>query len=380
MTAGADAVGREKGLMIKGVNLGNWLVLEKWMSPDLFAGTDAEDETQLCSDLEDVAKRERLTVHRDSYVTERDFAYLANHRIDAVRIPVPFFVFGDYPPYIGCAEYLDRAFDWAEKYQIKILIDLHTVPDGQNGFDNGGMCGVCKWHKNPAHVEFVLTVLEQLAIRYRARPALWGIEVLNEPISQELWDVIDLPSRYPPRDPEYARGSEPVPTGFLKDFYLEAYRRIRAQSDDVTVVFHDGFRIREWDGFFSGPPFERIVVDTHLYLMEYTPEPGDEGLGGYLDHIRGKFSRTVQEMSGQFPLIVGEWCLEPMSPGAAALTREQRHGFYRSLAYAQLGAWDGAAGWFFWNYKLLVNGSHLDGWDLGKSVELGYLPGSLGQK
>ena len=26
---------------IKGVNLGNWLVLEKWMSPELFAGTTA---------------------------------------------------------------------------------------------------------------------------------------------------------------------------------------------------------------------------------------------------------------------------------------------------------------------------------------------------
>ena len=33
--------------MIKGVNLGNWLVLEKWMSPGLFAGTEAEDESQL---------------------------------------------------------------------------------------------------------------------------------------------------------------------------------------------------------------------------------------------------------------------------------------------------------------------------------------------
>jgi glucan 1,3-beta-glucosidase len=99
MTPGADEVSsRGKDLMIKGVNLGNWLVLEKWMNPDLFAGTEAEDETQLCSDLEDVAKRERFKVHRDSYVTERDFAYLANHRIDAVRIPVPFFVFGDYPP------------------------------------------------------------------------------------------------------------------------------------------------------------------------------------------------------------------------------------------------------------------------------------------
>ena len=246
------------------------------MSPDLFAGTEAADETQLFSDLDDVAKRERLRVHRDSYVTERDFAYLANHRVHAVRIPVPFFIFGDYPPYLGCIEYLDRAFDWAEKYKIKILIDLHTVPDGQNGFDNGGICGVCKWHKNAAHVEFVLTVLEELTSRYRARMALWGIEVLNEPISQELWDAIDVPHRYPPRDPGYARGSEPVPTGFLKDFYAAAYRKIRAQSDDVTIVFHDGFRIRDWDGFFSSPQFERIIVDTHLYLMEYTPGTGDE--------------------------------------------------------------------------------------------------------
>ena len=90
--------------MIKGVNLGNWLVLEKWMSPGLFADTEAEDETQLSCDLADVI--ERLTAHRDSYITERDFAYLARHGIDTVRIPVPFFIFGDYPPYVGCVEYL----------------------------------------------------------------------------------------------------------------------------------------------------------------------------------------------------------------------------------------------------------------------------------
>ena len=30
---------------IRGTNLGNWLVLEKWMSPQLFEGCDAEDET-----------------------------------------------------------------------------------------------------------------------------------------------------------------------------------------------------------------------------------------------------------------------------------------------------------------------------------------------
>ena len=31
-------------MYVKGVNLGNWLVLEKWMSPALFEGTTAEED------------------------------------------------------------------------------------------------------------------------------------------------------------------------------------------------------------------------------------------------------------------------------------------------------------------------------------------------
>lgn len=36
---------------VKGGNLGNWLVLEKWMSPALFEGTTAEDEYYLARQL-----------------------------------------------------------------------------------------------------------------------------------------------------------------------------------------------------------------------------------------------------------------------------------------------------------------------------------------
>ena len=38
-------------MKVKGVNLGNWLVLEKWMSPSLFDGTTAEDEYYLPTQL-----------------------------------------------------------------------------------------------------------------------------------------------------------------------------------------------------------------------------------------------------------------------------------------------------------------------------------------
>jgi glucan 1,3-beta-glucosidase len=357
--------------MVKGVNLGNWLVLEKWMSPKLFEGTTAEDETYLCKELSEVAKQERLKTHRDSYITDRDFAYLADKGMDMVRIPVPFFIFGDYEPFAGCIQYLDRAFDWAEKYGLKVLLDLHTVPGSQNGFDNGGICGVCRWHKNPADVAFAITVLEKLVLRYKDRQNLWGISPLNEPISQELWDIIDLPNRYKAVDPEAARDSEPVPTAFLKQFYTEAYRRIRAISQRVAIVFQDGFRVREWVGFLKEPEFHNFFVDIHLYLMGYH---GEQTLEGYLAHIEREFAGTVKEMSAHFPLIVGEWCINASSRPLAGLSIAEKRPFYQQIAAAQLKAWESAAGWFYWSYKLNRDEPGVDGWDMGKAMELGYFP------
>ena len=161
-------------MYIKGVNLGNWLVLEKWMSPALFAGTTAEDEYYLPRQLSKEVYEARIKVHRAEYISERDFVAIKAMGMEAVRIPVPYFIFGDREPFIGCVEELDKAFNWAEKYGLQILIDLHTAPEGQNGFDNGGICGVCKWSKNPEEVEFVLTVLERLAKRYGKRKGAVG--------------------------------------------------------------------------------------------------------------------------------------------------------------------------------------------------------------
>ena len=143
-------------MKVKGVNLGNWLVLEKWMSPALFDGTTAEDEYYLPRQLSKEVYEARIKIHRSEYITERDFVTIKSMGMEAVR----------------CTEELDKAFNWAEAYGLQILIDLHTAPLSQNGFDNGGISGVCKWAQNPEEVEFVLTVLERLARRYGTRKGL----------------------------------------------------------------------------------------------------------------------------------------------------------------------------------------------------------------
>ncbi len=87
-------------MYVKGVNLGNWLVLEKWMSPALFDGTTAEDEYYLPSQLSKEVYEARIKIHRAEYITEGDFVRIKAMGLDTVRIPVPYFIFGDRPPAI----------------------------------------------------------------------------------------------------------------------------------------------------------------------------------------------------------------------------------------------------------------------------------------
>ena len=359
---------------IHGVNLGNWLVLEKWMHPELFAGVDAEDETDLCRMLPREELEARLKKHRDTYITLEDFKWIKAHGLNTVRIPVPHFIFGDDPafcdPYVPCIEYLDKAFDWADETGLKILIDLHTAPDGQNGFDNGGICGVCKFWQKPEDVARVIKVLGMLSARYADRDALFGVQILNEPVSPEMWNFV--PKRYPPRDPEYAAGSGGVPFEFLCSFYKKAYHEIRKYlGEDKVVMFHDGFRLKMWKEFMQTEEFKNVWLDTHIYMMM----PGAMETKDMADLVLGQYRKDIREMSKHFPVVVGEWCLSHQACGMDEMTEWEKKLSYRMMADAQLTAWDESAGFFFWSYKLI---SEPAGWDFRKCVEKGWLPDVIG--
>ena len=369
---------------IHGTNLGNWLVLEKWMKPDLFASTKTEDETWLSRKLSAEEFADLIKEHRDTYICEEDFRYIAETGLNTVRLPVPYFTFGDRPPFVGCLPWIDKAFDWAEKYGLRILLDLHTVPYSQNGYDNGGITGVCKWCKHPEEVEFALTVLEQLAERYGKRTGLYGIEVLNEPIS---WIVyVTAPSTGKAVDKEEAKGSGYVPLPFLKSFYTEAYKRIRRyMGTDKTVVFHDGFRLTSWNRFFRESKFENVALDTHIYIFameSFAPVSKPWVYKLFINMNRRQIARVQKYV----PVIVGEWCIcnkyadrtGKSIMEAEEYEREQRKK-YREIAGFELDAWGEAAGWFYWNYQLLrdrnepVDESWKESWDFARCFNHGWL-------
>lgn len=373
----------EKG-QIRGTNLGNWLVLEKWMDPRNYADTDAADEAWLYRRSKPDHLWKRLCAHRDTYITEADFQRIAQSGLSAVRIPVPYYIFGDRPPCVGCISYLDRAFDWAERYRLKILIDLHTTPGGQNGYDNGGITGVCKWHKMPDEVEFVLSVLERLAERYGRREGLMGIEALNEPISFLVWWT--SPSSFQARDKKEARESGFVPLRFLKRFYKDAYQRMRKHlPKEKVIVFHDGFRLGRWKDFFVKSGMKNVMLDTHIYILAMEKLIPLHKMWMYRLFIQSQ-KRLIGRAQKYTPVIVGEWSLCNMwsekMPESVMLeedARRERNKKYQKIAQMELDAWENAAGWFYWNYSLTketnieLEHSWLDSWDLRRCRKNGWL-------
>ena len=385
---------------IKGVNLGNWLVLEKWMSPALFEGTTAEDEYYLPTQLSPEVYEARIKIHRSEYITERDFAAIKRIGLNSVRIPVPYFIFGDRPPFIGCIRELDKAFSWAEKYGLKILIDLHTAPMSQNGFDNGGLSGVCRWSQLPEEVEYVLCVLEKLAQRYGHREGLLGITPINEPVTEPAWSMMEVQKRYPAVDPRLAAGTAPNTMEFLKKFYRDAYDRIHPYlGADKYVVFHDAFRLKDWKEFLEESKFENVMLDTHQYLMMAEMMGCDQTPEGYTEYIRNNYVRDIAEVQQYVDVVCGEWCLfnscavgmdtrggqsvlngVDFSRNTGAMDQEEKKRLYQQLAKEQLAAWKQGAGYFYWSYKLLLDTvnepewANWDSWDLGKCVDEGWFP------
>ena len=363
---------KQAGMKLRGVNLGSWLVLEKWMVPSLFEGLAATDETTWCAEL-GAAAGEKLQRHWDSFVTRDDFAWLAEHGLNAVRIPLGHWIFGaDYPyhpsyganrhPFVvGGIAVLDRAMDWAQEFGLRVVLDLHAAPGCQNGFDNGGIKDICEWHTRPEYLEHSLGVLERLAERYRDHPALHAIEVLNEP----RWDV---------------------PTDYLKSYYLAAYERIRQHcpAERVAVVFHDGFRsFREYLGFMQEPDYRNVIFDIHRYQCF---ERGDIDMDIY-GHIRKAAGEWKQEADAiitelGLPTFCGEWSLgldlkvvSLWAEGPFNHALEQMDGFqeavaYRGYAASQLATYEKYLGWFFWSYKTETTPA----WCFRECVARGWLP------
>ena len=140
-----------------GTNIGGWLVLEPWITPSLFyrflGKTQSEgvgvDSYTFCEALGAVEANKVLRAHWDAWVTEDHVKQLAEREVEIVRLPIGDWTLKQYEAYKGCmdgaADKIDWFLDTADKYGIKVLLDVHGVKDSQNGNDNSGRTTPFTW-------------------------------------------------------------------------------------------------------------------------------------------------------------------------------------------------------------------------------------------
>lgn len=132
----------------KGVNLGGWLSQNDY-------------------------KKETL----DTFITKDDFARISSWGLDHVRIPIDYTLLQDDKGKIlelGF-EYLDRALQWCDEFNLNMIIDLHRI-HGYNFLE--GETGEGFFHNEKIVMRF-LNIWIALAKRYGSRPDRICFELLN---------------------------------------------------------------------------------------------------------------------------------------------------------------------------------------------------------
>ncbi len=338
---------------LRGLNLGGWLVLERWITPVLFDPFGAQDEVSLTSVLQGEMLRELLTKHRETFISGADFRWIASRGFNAVRIPVPWYLFGDVGHHdrcIGCIDYLDRAMSWSDAYGLRVLIDVHTASGSQNGKDHSGAIGAITWHEHDDNRVMSLNVINQIAQRYKDHPALFGIELLNEPILKHREGLSLI---------------EGIPAHLLRNFYRSGYRMVRNHCDEnIAVVLHDAFRPDAWGGFMSSSDYQNVWMDLHRYHC-YGKEAETIHQGRTMERALDRDEAAIKKARrGNKRVMVGEWS-GGLAIAETALLPEARRAFERLYVGGQIKAFSQADAWFFWTYKTEQG---LQGWDARKTL------------
>ncbi len=314
---------------LKGINLGGWLVLERWITPTLFQGTTAMTERGLTAEK---GGKTRIRKHHKTFITEKDIAWLADNDFELLRVPIGYWILGEDPEFVGSIERLDWLMDMAHRYGMKVLIDLHGAPGAQNDKQhNGGILSKGEWLNDRHNQTKTIELLETLAKRYYNDEALWGIEMLNEPSTGKA-------------------GLR------LARFYRRAYKSLtKVARPNMHIVFSDGLNpllMANTVGWFAHPDFP-VVMDTHIYYV-FGKRNKQRSLK---QHMRiAKYSRwLVKALSVFQPVMIGEW--SAVLPYGVSIERTAE------FATTQVNAYDGAIAQCYWTYKTEGSGR----WDYRKS-------------
>ncbi|NBT43112.1 MAG: endoglucanase, partial [Alphaproteobacteria bacterium] len=287
---------QDEKVSLRGVNLGNWLMMEMWMfGNDQVFGQGIVDqctfEDALVARFGEAEKDRLFKVHRDSWMTEKDWDFMEDAGFNVVRIPFPYDLIedDDNPKTLkpDAWHYLDWSIAEAKERKMYVILDLHGAAGRQGWEHHTGCAGKNELWGSQTYRDRTIWLWEQIAQKYKDEDAIAGYGLLNE-----------------------AWGASPK---VMSEFGIDLYHAVRRYDNEHIVILpghsEDGGFTVYGDPLDSG--MENVAFEMHYY-------PGIFGWGdiGYKTHrdwldcgvsgVDGICSVAKRSQDAYTPLLIGE--------------------------------------------------------------------------
>ena len=362
---------------IRGVNIGGLFVLERWILPDFVdwgTSTQIYDQYTFSEQCAKYKICDKLYNHWNDFYNQDDFYQMKNAGLNTVRVPVGHWYFSEISgfydgpyirPHISIYDMnhpITKIISYANNANLYVILDLHTAPGSQNGFDNSGQethdPQPDHWGQHWIYDKYYVnsTINTNIAMVYYIEyikntyniDNVIMIELLNEP-----WQDIDL--------------------SLIKNYYYDTMYKIRNISN-IPILLHDSFRGLQWNTLLKDFPFEHVYFDTHSYqcfsLGDVASNTYDtDKLKIYVHLMATCASNNIlhYETCTTLPTLVGEWsvaiddCMPYLNArfqnvGQCDRLYMRNNSYwrekYRDFAYKQMSVFENELGWTFWTWKL----------------------------
>ncbi len=252
---GQDFVVEGKPIRLRGIGLGNWMLIESFM-----IGLPQVDYV-MRQTFEEVLGPEKAAAfwnaYMESYYTETDIARIRQMGFNHVRLPFSYRHFeSDTRPGRWREQgfrLIDRIIGWCRKHGLWVLLDLHSAPG----------CQAADWNAESAHGEVffwddadyqarVVALWREIARRYRNEPTVLGYELVNEPDT-----------------------TSPAQVARMNAFYRQCIRAIRQVDKRHIIIVHGDRHATDMGSLEEATLADPQVVAAFHFYHQYTPPLGE---------------------------------------------------------------------------------------------------------